>query len=402
MATAAIARVGTETDRPDGALVEAHLHGESRAFDVLYRRHRERLVRFCWQQTHDLPLAEDLAQEAMIRYLQKADTFDITRPMWPWLQTIARNLVIDHYRRTSNDPHLDPELGSVDDESTACTIRLDRIEDRSELGPVLAELPERQRIALRLHHGQDWTTADVADYLDIKVNACKQLLYRARKNARKYYEELVDSAEGAFSIVFAHPILLAMRERFQRSRTTIETLATDVAGLTIALDAVAERAIAALAVVATIALGGVDASFPVEPTTGTATPVLQEHHKLPTVHLATSASNDQRLEPRPPAQPARESADSRTALLSTGAEKSVPGVAAMSGGVSYERAEDRGKVHQEVGIDLGPYVPVSETIVTIPCDETSIVYQTVCETAERTDGMPQDDDGDSSVTSSSR
>lgn len=402
MASGAIAPSMPRDDVSDGALVEAHLTGDDQAFDVLFRRHHDRLVRFCWKQTHDHELAEDLAQEAMIRCLEKAELFDTSQPLWPWLQTVARNIVIDHHRRTKHDPHLDPDLGDDRDGATATTIRLARIEERSELGQVLARLPKRQRIALGLHHGRDWTTADVADYLDIKTNACKQLLYRARNNARKYYEQVVDSTESALSIVFAHPVLLVLRERFQRSRSRIEALAADVAGMTIALDAIAERAVAVLAIVATIAFGGMDTSFATKPATSAATPGVQEHHELPISQLASSTSNEERLAPRSPAQPARESMESRAAHLSTGTEASVPGMASMSGSVQHERSDDRATVRREVTVDLGPYAPVSETIITVPCDGSSTVYQTTCDIFETADGLGPGDEADASVPSSSR
>lgn len=195
MATAAtiVPEAATGETRSDGRLVAAHVDGDARAFDVLYRRYRNRLVQFCREQTGDRVLAEDLAQDTMIRYLEKADTFDTSRPIWPWLRTIARNLVIDHHRRRDEYLDVDASDSPLEDDAADATTGLDRIEARSQLGPVLAQLPVRQRTALRLRYGLDWTRREVADYFGIKPNACDQLLYRARENAREYLMERHDS-----------------------------------------------------------------------------------------------------------------------------------------------------------------------------------------------------------------
>lgn len=193
MATVALAPEATGGTRPDGRLVEAHVGGDARAFDILYRRYRERLVRFCREQTGDRMLAEDLAQDTMVRYLQTAETFDISRPIWPWLRTIARNLAIDHHRRRDEHLDIDASPRPLEDDTSDAAIRLDRVEIRSQLGPVLAQLPTRQRTALRLRYGLDWTRDEVAEYFGIKANACDQLLYRARQNAREYLMERHDS-----------------------------------------------------------------------------------------------------------------------------------------------------------------------------------------------------------------
>lgn len=178
----------------DGTLVEAYLDGDRDALETLCRRHRQRIVWFCRRRTDDPQLAEDLAQEVMIRCVENIEDFDTSRPLWPWLRTIARNIVIDHHRRTDDAPELDPDLGDVRDGEVALTIRLDRIEEQDLLGPVLAQLPDRQRTALELRYRQDWSREEVADYFDITINACDQLLHRARGNAREHYEEEAQTA----------------------------------------------------------------------------------------------------------------------------------------------------------------------------------------------------------------
>jgi RNA polymerase sigma-70 factor, ECF subfamily len=84
--------------RPDEALIDAHHGGAAAAFDELGRRYRPRLVMWLTARVGDQHTAEDLAQDALLRAYQGLASFDVSRPLWPWLKAIARNLAIDHIR----------------------------------------------------------------------------------------------------------------------------------------------------------------------------------------------------------------------------------------------------------------------------------------------------------------
>ncbi|MGH2685723.1 MAG: RNA polymerase sigma factor, partial [Actinomycetota bacterium] len=82
--------VSTATD--DGILVERHRdEGHVGSFEILYRRYFPRLVRLLAARLRDRDAAEDLAQETLVRALTHFDRFDASRPIWPWLKTIALN-----------------------------------------------------------------------------------------------------------------------------------------------------------------------------------------------------------------------------------------------------------------------------------------------------------------------
>src|SRR5437870_10486735 len=72
------------------------------AFEQLVRKCRERLERFLTQRVgcRDPFLAEDVAQQVLIKLYLRAEQFDPRRSFWGWLYRIARNEYIDALRRT--------------------------------------------------------------------------------------------------------------------------------------------------------------------------------------------------------------------------------------------------------------------------------------------------------------
>ena len=57
-------------------------------------------------------VAEDLAHEAFIRAIVHLESFDTTRPLWPWLKTIALHAAVDWGRQQSRQQQLTDRLGA--------------------------------------------------------------------------------------------------------------------------------------------------------------------------------------------------------------------------------------------------------------------------------------------------
>lgn len=182
------------TDLSDGALVHAALADDDEAFGVFYRRFHPRLVRLVLRKTGDRLLAEDVAQETIVRALDRLDTFDRTRPLWPWLKVIATNLAIDAGRKKSR------EVGWEPDDATVPAREMPSCEDGMLLAQALSKLPDRQRVAVSLRYLQDWESAEAASFLGLSIPAFEQLLFRARKKLRVEYGRVAQGAFGLFGL----------------------------------------------------------------------------------------------------------------------------------------------------------------------------------------------------------
>lgn len=173
---------------PDGRLVREHLNGRDEAFGLLYRRYYDRVVEWSERRTSDPVLAEDVAQDTMVRVLEYAESFDQDRPMGPWLKTIAHRVLIT---RLQDQPDSDGSFEDQYDDEGECDPLLDSVELQPTLEQVLEQMSDRQQVALHLRYVRDWSVDHVADFFGLNRNACNQLMFRARKSARREFERVV-------------------------------------------------------------------------------------------------------------------------------------------------------------------------------------------------------------------
>jgi RNA polymerase sigma-70 factor, ECF subfamily len=162
--------------------------------EALHRDFYARLVKVCTQQLHDRSLAEDVAQDTILRALRFWSSYDTERPTWPWLKTIAMHLCLDARRLRSHEVCLEtmPDRPETLD-------RTERLIDEITVRRAMAGLPERQRLALRLRYFDDRDRDASAEELGVNVNAFDQLLNRARLRLARMIEPA--RAGGTFGLL---------------------------------------------------------------------------------------------------------------------------------------------------------------------------------------------------------
>jgi RNA polymerase sigma factor (sigma-70 family) len=137
------------------------------AIVALYDRHIARLVAALASASGDRQLAFDLAQETFARVLEVGHRVRLEpdRSAWPWLWTVALNLLRDSRRRDAVERRARARLGIAtvpyDEEALDELIsRVDAAELREEVRKALGELPydQRQAIAGRLLVADDYAS----------------------------------------------------------------------------------------------------------------------------------------------------------------------------------------------------------------------------------------------------
>ncbi len=132
-------------------------------------------------------LAEDLTAEtflAAVQAVRKQPAPDLTVG---WLVTVARNKLVDHWRRTAREERglrLADALGGGDGGGGE-----DERFERMRAREVLAELGAHHRAALTLRYLDGLPVAEVAEHLGRTVHATEALLVRARRAFRALYAE---------------------------------------------------------------------------------------------------------------------------------------------------------------------------------------------------------------------
>lgn len=134
--------------------------------------------------------AEDLTQLTFERALKAWDRFDPQRASaGTWLISIARNLLIDHYRRDRSALHTPIGEGGVGEESLPHVDPPDVDLGLSpELGAALAELGQRERDVIALRFGGDLNGPEIAEMLDLTLANVQQIMSRAMRKLRGLLE----------------------------------------------------------------------------------------------------------------------------------------------------------------------------------------------------------------------
>jgi len=188
-------------DLTDGELVlriRSHGDGWLAAFDELIRRHKTWVFQRCLFHLRNYHDAEDATQEIMVRVLHGLDRFEGRSGLRTWLYTIIENRCRSFAWKRSR--HM---LTA----HTAALIQLyEEIQMQSEIpepelsGQVLDALgmvSDATREVLELRFFRDYSLQEIATHLDIGLSAAKMRLYRALKNFREKYSEVVVVTENS-------------------------------------------------------------------------------------------------------------------------------------------------------------------------------------------------------------
>ena len=168
----------------DAALAARAAAGDREAFGALVLRHQAAARRVCRAVTLDDHDADDAAQDAFLSALDRIETYDRSRPFGPWLMRIATNAAIDLLRRRAvrRTEALDEALAGSSD-SPARDAERSELKDR--VRAALAELPERQRIAVTLFDLEGYPHAEIAKTLGIPEGTVRSDVFHARRRLRE-------------------------------------------------------------------------------------------------------------------------------------------------------------------------------------------------------------------------
>ena len=170
----------------DLELVRMARRGDRRALEVLYDRHKGRLLGYCDKMLGSHAAAEDVFQDVWIKMMRALPGYRPTAGSFrPWLFRIAANTAVDRIRRDRlrDGPELDADQVARDaptPESEGIGREIGR-----DLDTALAELPERQRNAVLLRHQLGMSYAEISTTLKVPEGTAKTLVHRGAHALRK-------------------------------------------------------------------------------------------------------------------------------------------------------------------------------------------------------------------------
>jgi len=154
-----------------------------------YQRHIAEMIGICYRYVSEREVAEDLAHDAFLRAMERADTLRVTESFGHWLTRITINTAVDYLREKGRMTEVRAEqylsvLPDVDEDLSPETM-LEAIRQadftREEILEAVAQLPVHHRTVLNLYVFDGLNHRQIAETLGISSNTSKSRLMRARK-----------------------------------------------------------------------------------------------------------------------------------------------------------------------------------------------------------------------------
>jgi len=171
----------------DGEWIRGCLAGESAAWESLLKTYTRKIYNLCYRFTGKVEDADDLTQEVFVKVFQTLRSFDHAQGSFStWLHRVARNHLVDHYRRTRKDrmtTSLEDDAGRAEQHPSPAagpTALLEARERREQLQRALDQLSPDLREAVVLRDFEDLDYAEIAQVLGVPAGTVKSRINRGR------------------------------------------------------------------------------------------------------------------------------------------------------------------------------------------------------------------------------
>ena len=196
-------------DLTDAELLTRYGDGEEAAFRVIVDRYKNSLYAFLRQFLNRRDIVEDVFQETFLQLFTSRDSFDKSRPLRPWLFTIAANKAKDALRKwqrtaaipigtmgDSQELSFNDMLNTVTSDSTVPYEELQQQETASRVGKIISDMPDNLREILLLAYFQKFSYKQMAEVLSIPIGTVKSRLHTAVGRFAKDWKASVGSKES--------------------------------------------------------------------------------------------------------------------------------------------------------------------------------------------------------------
>jgi RNA polymerase sigma factor (sigma-70 family) len=180
----------------DHELIQGYLAGDQRFFEVLLRRHKNKIYSTIYLFVKDQALAEDIFQDVFIKIVDtlKKGKYNHEGKFLQWALRIAYNMCVDHFRRSKRRPHVTPtDTFDVMDIVRSPELNMEQMimqsQTHTRLKALIEMLPPEQREVVILRHFADLSFKEIATLTQVSINTALGRMRYALINIRKLIEE---------------------------------------------------------------------------------------------------------------------------------------------------------------------------------------------------------------------
>lgn len=181
--------MGSTVEIDEQALIERARGGDADAFGAIVARYLERVYRVAYGVVRNADDAQDIAQDTFVRAFRGIDRFDTSRPVFPWLYQIARNLALNRIERVRKRETQFPDYDALVASGPGPEAVAVAADESTRIRAAVMCLPEQHRRVIELNHFQECSYREIAEILDIPIGTVMSRLYHARQKLRALLEE---------------------------------------------------------------------------------------------------------------------------------------------------------------------------------------------------------------------
>jgi RNA polymerase sigma-70 factor (ECF subfamily) len=196
-------------EQTDDQLLKRYRQGDEDAFRKIVDRYKNPLYAFLRRFLNRQDLVEDVFQDTFMQLYISQDKFDTSRPLRPWLFTIAANKAKDALRKIqrhssmsvgaiadSSDISVDDVLNMLSSYSRTPDQEVSEAETSERVRKIVAEMPENLRGILILAYFEQFSYKHMAEILSIPIGTVKSRLHTAVVYFTKKWKAANQDDEG--------------------------------------------------------------------------------------------------------------------------------------------------------------------------------------------------------------
>ncbi|MBA2612312.1 MAG: sigma-70 family RNA polymerase sigma factor [Bacteroidetes bacterium] len=184
----------------DNELVQLYIGGNEDSLSILLNRHKRKIFSSIMVVVKNKALAEDIFQDTFFKVIQtlKRGQYSEEGKFLPWVIRIARNLIIDHFRRIKKMPPVPVYINEEGEEvSVFNTLASDQPADdynettkfKKSIRAIINELPADQREVVIMRTYYDMSFKEIADFTNVSINTALGRMRYGLLNLKKLIEE---------------------------------------------------------------------------------------------------------------------------------------------------------------------------------------------------------------------
>ena len=184
----------------DDFLIKQFRKGNSKCFDQLLERYKQRVFSYIFQMVKDHDNTNDIFQEVFIKVIKslKKDTYNHEGKLLSWILRITHNQVIDYFRKNSKMPIAGRSSNTNEDfdifdhikleEKSAEDVMIDQ-QISEDIRLLIEELPKEQMEVVKMRYFLQMSFKDISEKTGVSINTSLGRMRYALINLRKLVDD---------------------------------------------------------------------------------------------------------------------------------------------------------------------------------------------------------------------